>query len=43
MILAEYKIHNAEVLFREDATMDQEKISLPLLNTAMYYNAQKYL
>ena len=23
MILAEYKIHNAEVLFREDATMDQ--------------------
>ena len=25
MILAEYKIHNAEVLFREDATMDQEK------------------
>ena len=23
MILAEYKIHNAEVLFREDVTMDQ--------------------
>ena len=23
MILSEYKIHNAEVLFREDSTMDE--------------------